>query len=642
MGAMGLEVQEGQVIAGEVLARNLGSLFAADFELALRVDSLREDDLPELVPARKGGHTVMGQGGGGIYLHSRFDPNDEGRRLAESVATSEKVFFAVYGLGLGYHVAELLGRSGRDAFVMCFENDLRMVRRAMECVDLSKDLRSRRLVIVTEAEKSAIFAAVGQRTILLSMGTATLIHPPSQRLHAEFHAACAKLVEDHTAFSRTSLNTLVLNSRKTAENIARNAVMYAGTSGISHLAGAYRKQPAIVISAGPSLRKNKHLLPGAKGRAVLISVQTTLKPMLQLGVEPDFVTSLDYHDISGRFFEGLPARLRSELVAEPRATSVVLRGHPGPVSVAGSDFADSLLRELKLNRPRLPAGATVAHLAFYLARYMECDPIIFVGQDLGFSDGLCYAPGTAYDEVWAPECSRFCTVEMKQWQQIVRERPILRQIPDVHGGTMYTEERLFTYLQQFERDFAESGTRGETIIDATEGGALKRGAKVMTLRDALDTHCTQELAWRGKPRESGKASWAEVSRCLLARRDEAERIRAVAQETLPLLEEIRDHTGDDARVNRAIARIDLLRAKMNELGATYDLVTQLTQKTELERFESDMRISAEKELDGHERQRRQVVRDLANCRAIIGAAEEFADLMSRVLDEGESQRRAVA
>jgi hypothetical protein len=577
-----------------------------------------------------------------VFLHSRFDPRDEARRLVDGVTVAEKVFFAVQGLGLGYHVEELLRRAGRDALVMCFEADLRIVRRALECVDLAKDLRSRRLVIVTEAEKAAVFAAVGQRTILLSMGTATLIHPPSQRLHPEFHAACAKLLEDHTAFSRTSLNTLVLNSRKTAENISRNAVMYASRPGIGHLAGAYRKQPAIVISAGPSLRKNKHLIPHAKGKAVLISVQTTLKPMLQLGVEPDYVTSLDYHDISSRFFENLPAKLGSELVAEPRATSLVLRGHPGPVSVVGSDFADSLLRELRLNRPRLPAGATVAHLAFYLARFMECDPIIFVGQDLGFSDGLCYAPGTAYDEVWAAECSRFCTVEMKQWQQIVRERPILRKVPDVFGGSMYTEERLFTYLQQFERDFAESIAKGETVIDATEGGALKRGARVMSLKEALATYCTEELVWRGKERETSKADWAEVARCLQARHDESERIRAVAEQTYPLLEEIREHAGNDARVNVAIAKIDLLRAKMNDLGATYDLVTQLTQKTELERFESDMRISSEKDLDAHEKQRRQVTRDLANCRAIMLAAEEFSALMSRVIDEGDATEREAA
>ncbi len=77
---------------------------------------------------------------------------------------------------------------------------------------------------------------------------------------------------------------------------------------------------------------------------------------------------------------------------------------------------------------------------YYLAEHLGCDPIIFVGQDLGFSDGLCYTPGTSYEDVWRPELSRYCSVEMKQWEQIVRERFILRKIsdyqgrPDVHRG----------------------------------------------------------------------------------------------------------------------------------------------------------------------------------------------------------------
>ena len=37
---------------------------------------------------------------------------------------------------------------------------------------------------------------------------------------------------------------------------------------------------------------------------------------------------------------------------------------------------------------------------------------------------------------------------------------------------------------------------------------------------------------------------------------------------------------------------------MNELGATYDLVTQLTQSTELRRFKADRKLSAAKQLDG--------------------------------------------
>jgi hypothetical protein len=431
------------------------------------------------------------------------------------------------------------------------------------------------------------------------------------------------------------LNTVVLNSQKTAENIARNIGWYAAAPSLSRLKNRYKGQPAIIVSAGLSLRKNKHLLDDLAGRAVIIAVQTMLQPLLEMGIEPDFVTSLDYHEICTRFFERLPDGLRTEMVAEPKANAAILAMYPGKISLLGNSFADGLLREMRLRKTDLPGGATVAHLAYYLAEHLGCDPIIFVGQDLGFSDGLCYTPGTSYEDVWRPELSRFETVEMKQWDQIVRERFILRRIPDQEGRPMYTEERLFTYLQQFERDFLRTTTR---IIDATEGGAAKRGTIVMRLAEAAQQFCREPIFDAAGDDHPG-LDWAglgESADCLRRRRDEARDIESISAATLPLLEEIRDHLADQARVNRAIGAIDVLRSRMNDLGQTYDLVTQFCQPVELKRFEADRKIAAAR-AEAFDKQRLQVGRDIENVTGVMQAAVEFQKLMDEVIDRLSSQ-----
>ena len=85
---------------------------------------------------------------------------------------------------------------------------------------------------------------------------------------------------------------------------------------------------------------------------------------------------------------------------------------------------------------------------------------------------------------------------------------------------------------------------------------------------------------------------------------------------MPLLEEIRDHLDDQARVNRAIcANRCLAGSKMNELHAAYHLITQLTQNTELKRFHADRKIGAAK-IDANEKQRRQVQRDIDNVQGV--------------------------
>jgi hypothetical protein len=462
----------------------------------------------------------------------------------------------------------------------------------------------------------------------MSVGQDRVEHSPSLQLHPQFFADVKALIEEFLAFGKTTLNTLLINGRRTCENLAQNVAWYVASPGIARLKNAMRGKPAVIVSAGPSLRKNKHLLPEVVGRACVIAVQTTFQQLVDMGVEPHFVTSLDYHDICTQFFQKIPPHVRTELVAEAKATPKIFALNPGPLSLLGNDFIERLLREMRLDRPRLPAGATVAHLAFYLAQHLGCDPIIFVGQDLGFSQGLAYSPGTSYDDLWRVETGRFNTVEMLQWQRIVRDRNILRRVPDYQGRPTYTEERLYTYLQQFERDFA---TAGVTIVDATEGGVAKRGAIPMTLADAIATYCSTPLDITLPPHQG--MDWKRLSQAqtsLHNRRDEAVQIEQVSTDTLPLLRDIYESLHDQHLVNERITRIDLLRSRMNTLGMTYDLVLQLTQQSELDRFAADRRILAAG-VDGHERQRRQVLRDIDNVNHVIKAAGEFAALMNRCI-----------
>jgi hypothetical protein len=619
--------------AGAPLVANLAAMWAVDPVLAARLEGELEREPYPVEPSKSGAPTLARSCGEGrrLYLHSRHQPIEEARRLIDAAeGVGQRAVFIIHGFGLGYHVEELFNRSGREALLVVLEPDLRLMRTAFEHRDLSRLIRSRRVLFIFEADRAALIVRLSPHQALVSLGPGVINHAPSLQIEPEFHRRMKEWLGEFESYCQTSINTLVLNGRRTCENIARNLGWYIAAPGVNRLRGRHAGRPAIVVSAGPSLRKNQHLLHDAAGKAVLVAVQTTLQPLLDMGIEPQFAASLDYHDICTRFFERLPSGLRTELVAEPKASAAVLKLYPGPISLLGNELADRMLSPLRLGKARLRAGATVAHLAFYLAEYLGCDPIIFVGQDLGFSDGLAYTPGTSYEDVWRPELGRFCTMEMRQWEHIARERPILRRIADFQGRPMYTEERLFAYLQQFERDFAQSPAR---IIDATEGGALKRGATPMPLAEAIERFCKAQLP--AVPEDHPGLCWGRLPLCVeaLSRRvDEAARVGAIGRETLPLLEEIRGHVSDQARVNRLIGGVDGLRARMLELNDCYELVTQLTQQSELQRFRADRELAASG-ADGLERQRRQIERDIANVQAVIDAAGQFGELMEQVLGQ---------
>lgn len=619
--------------ADSPLLANLAALWNTRPELAKALEAQLERDSDIIVePSKAGPMTARAtRGGQTFYVHSRYQPIDEAKKLIDPLPTTEAGGFYCCGFGLGYHVQELFDRTGDETLLCVFEPDMAMLRAALETHDFSEMLMSPRLHWFHQADKGDFFHRLTRWQPLLTVGFAPVLLPAAMRLAPAFHQQMQQLVDEMLAYAKTNTTTLVLNSRRTAENLAGNVERYVTSPDVSRLRNAYKDKPAIIVSAGPSLRKNKHLLKHAQGKAVIIAVQTTLQPLLDMGIEPHFVTSLDYHAISQRFWEKLPKTLKTELVAEPKANGAVLDLSPGPVSITGNDFLEDLLIEMSLKKTPLPSGATVAHLAYYLAEHLGCNPIVFIGQDLGFSDGLCYTPGTSYEDVWEPELSGFCSLEMKQWEQIVRDRNILRRVPDYQGRPMYTEERLYTYLQHFERDFSRTKT---TIIDATEGGVRKAGTQIVPLATVIQQYCNDSVVGRVPHPGSDKRRLAEALMSLENRLREGEEIERLSEATLPLLEAIRDDIQNQAEVNRLIAKIDGLRARMMQIDRTFQLVMQLAQKSELERFKADHRIAAGK-LEGIERQQMQVQRDVDNVRNVGVAARDFQQLMQQTIERIE-------
>lgn len=349
-------------------AASVGALWASDPKLARRVEAAGIATHVAVTLSRAGPPTarVTTASGEAVALHSRYDPAVEAAGLIDAADVGSSLIFYIHGFGLGYHVEQLIDRASDDAILCIFEPDLSLLRAACEARDLSAVFRRPNLRLFTAPDKGELLNRLNEQMALVTSNTVSIDHGPSLRVAGDFHRQIKTWLGEFASLSRTSIQTLVLNGRRTAENIAKNVGWYAAAPGVGRLKDRYAGKPAIVVSAGPSLRKNKHLLPAAAGNAVIIAAQTTLQPLVDMGVEPDFVTSIDYHDICTRFFERLPPTIRSELVAEPKATSKIFALHPGPTALLGNDFADGLLREMvgEINKLRLPAGATVAHTAF--------------------------------------------------------------------------------------------------------------------------------------------------------------------------------------------------------------------------------------------------------------------------------------
>ncbi len=616
-------------------SRNLGALFRIDARLAQRIDETLDDGSVLVEPSRSGPATAavrIPDAERPVSLHSRVDPLAEASRLAEAVKVGETFCYLVSGLGLGYHIKALLARLRGDAFLVVAEPNLQVIRKTFEHLDLSEAIAAGKCILLTSLDKGELQTKLEPHNNLMMIGSQFISHPASERLNSEFHSAMRRLLADHLGYVRMCLVTLVANSRLTCRNIACNLPAYVSTPPLDDLRDRFRGRPGIVIAAGPSLRRNIDLLAGLQDRAVLIAVQTVFRMLLDRGIRPDFVTSLDYHEMSRRFFEGIEDFGATRLVAEPKVTWHVTDAYKGRMSLLSNEFARSLVGDDLGARGGLKAGATVAHLAFYLAVYLGCEPIVLVGQDLGYSDHVYYSPGVAFHELWRPDLNRFCTMEMKEWERIARHRRILRKATDIHGQEIYTDDQLFTYLQQFEGDFAAVPGR---VIDATEGGLRKAGTRVMTLAQVAEQYCPEPIpaaikdadrgvTWRDPARLTQARSRVEAGRARIG--ELAESCRAMAG----LLREMEQLIDRPAEFNRRMGEVDTLRLKVRAQEWAYKLVSAVSQHAELQRYTADRQISLA-ELDSNERARRQLARDIRFVEAILEGCTALDEILAECL-----------
>jgi hypothetical protein len=614
--------------------KNMAQLWRADPNLALQLDAIDDAERIPLEPTRSGHWTakMLTPDGRTCYLASRYDPVKEAQARLDAVTLEDKFCFFVGGFGLGYDIAALAARLKGDAVIVASEPSLPLLATALSCVDLADVLAERRLVILTSDDKGRLHTCLQPHGALAMLGAQLISHPPSEQIAGQFHARMRAAVTDYLTYLRMSLVTLITNSQITCRNVASNLPTYLSTPPLNVFQNAFRGQPGIVISAGPSLRKNMHLLAEAKGRAVLCAVQTVLKPLLQRGIRPDFVTSLDYHAVSQHYFSDLGDLSDVYLIAEPKVTWHVVDIYPGPVCLLDNPFAHLMVGERLAARPGLPAGATVAHLAFYFLRYLGCDPIIFVGQDLAYTGHVYYVPGVEMHQSWRSEINRFNTLEMREWERLVRHRSILRVTRDIHGQDIYTDELLFTYLEQFEKDLAGTDRR---IINATEGGAHIRGTEVLTLRETLDRFCRAPLPDTCLA-AARAATWFDDTRLapaqaeLTDRLDEVREVKQICTETIKVLKELLELTDQPDRFNRRLARVDELRTRINDASRAYAMINAISQLSELRRFTADHKLALSG-ATGAERARRQLVRDLEFVQAIEEGATVTEDILSTAL-----------
>lgn len=148
-----------------------------------------QEELSHLLPSAEI-ERVEGRGGnptlkiGQVLLHSRYNPREEAARLIDSAQLDLQRPVLVVGLGLGYHVLELLERKATVAVV---EPDHAVAKIALE-----GPLRGASMLLGL-GEPEAIAASATFREFACGIPQ-IFVHPPTAHIHPQYSGAITSLL----------------------------------------------------------------------------------------------------------------------------------------------------------------------------------------------------------------------------------------------------------------------------------------------------------------------------------------------------------------------------------------------------------------------------------------------------------------
>ena len=256
-------------------------------------------------------------------------------------------------------------------------------------------------------------------------------------------------------------------------NTLTNLPVIATEGDAATLVGAFRGVPAVVVAAGPSLDHTIAKLTDLTERALVIAVDTAVRPMLAAGARPHLIVSVDPSPVNARHLNDLPDPHDMWMVAEGSLHPSVFPQFEGRTFTfkVSSHHPWPWLADLQADRGHLEAWGSVLTTAFDLACQAGCNPIVFVGADLAYTDGQLYCRHTIYEPDWRHLETRQARADFFELAYFASHPTCLE--PDVHGTSVRSASRFIQFRDWLVARAARASDR--QVVNATGGGILHGG-----------------------------------------------------------------------------------------------------------------------------------------------------------------------
>ncbi|SHK01381.1 motility associated factor glycosyltransferase family protein [Tepidibacter formicigenes] len=446
----------------EIIKKNFPALYKKlnDFEPDLSNFLITED-----IQGRQ--NLIANYSQGKVYLYSNYDMDREIKLWMDDLKDEQNI--CVLGFGLGYHIKELLKTEIKKMIII--EPDINLFLAALTIVDIRNFIDDRIIILIGNNYKeisSSIYHCNNEGMI---DGIIFKALNSYRYIYMDWWNNLKEDFKGKATLFGNNIATKIVFAKDWLTNIVKNLDEYPKSALVKDYLDKFGGYPAVIVGAGPSLKKNMHLLNDIKDNALIFGVGSAVNILQKNNIKPHFMVGIDGSQEESEIFKRIHWN-DVKFIYSPKLHYEGLNKYKGPkvYMKLDSDFISNWIeKKINLNTPYIESAATVSVIAGDVAKKMGCNPIIFIGQDLAYTDGSAYAEGAVHNEV----------MESEQWERI--------KIKDIYGNDVYTNKNWNSLRISFENYI--SNHEDILFIDATEGGARIKGTQINTFKETIEEYC---------------------------------------------------------------------------------------------------------------------------------------------------------
>jgi len=387
-------------------------------------------------------------------LHSGVNPVREGEKLSSQYQHSGTLL--AFGLGAGYHLIPLLRNKSLTNLII-IETDASLIRSILGHLDLTSLFIDKRVSLWLSDNPQDFKSYLLAKYIPVLHGDLQNISLRSrvdcnndffQSVSLVIKEAISSITDDYTVQTHFGKKWFV----NTLSNLKSSEMTAFALNPVKQVQ---------ITAAGPGLEKQMDHLIQHRKISTLIATDTSLPVLLENGVKPDLVISIDCQHISYHHFmcgypEDVPLVL--DLASPPFMTRIAKRVFFFTSDHPFSNYVSSHFRSF----PRIDtSGGNVTYAAVSLAESLGARKIRLYGADFSYPYGQPYARGSYIYPYFHKRSQRLDGIENKFIDFIFHNKSLYREILD--EGFRYITKPMIHYKSSLEKKACSMNAHIENI-----------------------------------------------------------------------------------------------------------------------------------------------------------------------------------